>query len=110
MERSELFGYSLKAMKRDQVIRQLRAHEGEIRRLGVRNLYLFGSTARGDARPESDVDLFFDYDNPRFSLIELADLKLRLGEILDAPIDIMSRGSLHPRLQPRIEGSALQVF
>ncbi len=97
-------------MSRDDVIRRLRQHQTEIRRLGVRALYLFGSTARDDARAGSDVDLYFDYDDPKFSLIELAGLQNRLAELLGAPIDVMTRGSLHPRLRSRIEQSALQVF
>jgi predicted nucleotidyltransferase len=97
-------------MRRDDVIGRLRQHRAEIRRLGVRALYLFGSTARGEAGPESDVDLYFDYDDPRFSLIELAGLQTRLAELLGAPIDLMTRGSLHPRLRQEIEQSALQVF
>jgi predicted nucleotidyltransferase len=97
-------------MRRDDVIRSLREHQAEIRRLGVRALYLFGSTARDDARPGSDVDLYFDYDDPTFSLVELADLQRWLAELLGSPIDVMSRGSLHPRLRTQIEQSALQVF
>jgi hypothetical protein len=97
-------------MRRDDVIGRLRRHRAEIGRLGVRALYLFGSTARGEAGPESDVDLYFDYDDPRFSLIELAELQTRLAELLGAPIDLMTRGSLHPRLRQEIEQSALQVF
>jgi uncharacterized protein len=40
----------------------LKAHEAELKRLGVEHLYLFGSTARGEARVTSDVDLFFDHE------------------------------------------------
>jgi hypothetical protein len=53
-------------------------------RSGVARLYLFGSVARHEARPDSDVDLFFDTDNPRFSLIELVDVQER-GERYPGP-------------------------
>jgi hypothetical protein len=49
-------------MKREAAIANLRAHEAELKRLGVIRLFLFGSTARDQAREESDVDLFFDFE------------------------------------------------
>jgi uncharacterized protein len=49
-------------MDRETAISLLKAHEAELRRLGVQHLYLFGSTARGEARSDSDVDLFFDHE------------------------------------------------
>ena len=49
-------------MKRATAIAALKAHEAELKRLGVQHLYLFGSTACGEAGEESDVDLFFDYE------------------------------------------------
>jgi predicted nucleotidyltransferase len=45
-------------MDRDDAVAKLKEHEAELKRLGVRQLYIFGSTARGDARQDSDVDLF----------------------------------------------------
>jgi predicted nucleotidyltransferase len=45
-------------MKRDEAISRLQQHEADLKRLGVEHLYLFGSTARGEARDDSDVDLF----------------------------------------------------
>jgi predicted nucleotidyltransferase len=45
-------------MDRERVIGALRAHEAELHRFGVAHLYLFGSLARQQARPDSDVDLF----------------------------------------------------
>jgi uncharacterized protein len=45
-------------MGRDEAIRRLRRHEADLRRLGVEHLYLFGSTARGEAKDDSDIDLF----------------------------------------------------
>ncbi len=97
-------------MNREQVISVLRAHEAELHRFGVSRLYLFGSVARDEAGPESDVDLFFDTDNPRFSLIELVDVQERVNAILGVESDVMTRASLHPILRPRIEAEALRVF
>lgn len=97
-------------MDRDRVIMTLRAHEADLHRAGVARLYLFGSVARQEARPDSDVDLFFDTDNPRFSLIELVDVQEQVNQILGTNADVMTRASLHPMLRPRIEAEALRVF
>jgi predicted nucleotidyltransferase len=97
-------------MDRAEAIARLKEHEAEFRQLGVRHLYLFGSTARGDARTDSDVDLFFDHERGKFSLFKLMDVKERAAEVLGRKTDIMTRGSLHPMLKARIEASALQVF
>ena len=97
-------------MQRDEAITRLKRHEAELRRLGVEHLYLFGSTARGEAREDSDVDLFFDYERGKFGLFELMDVKERASRILGRKADIMTRDSLHKVLRRRIEASALQVF
>ena len=97
-------------MQRDQVIAKLKQHEAELRRLGVEHLYLFGSTVRGEAREDSDVDLFFDYERGKLGLFELMDVKEEASRILGRKADIMTRDSLHKVLRSRIEASALQVF
>jgi uncharacterized protein len=97
-------------MDTDKVIDTLRGHEADLHWAGVARLYLFGSVARREARPESDVDLFFDTDNPRFSLIELVYVQQRVCEILGAETDVMTRASIHPMLRDRIEAEAIRVF
>ena len=97
-------------MERTAAIARLKAHEAELRQLGVQHLYLFGSTARDDAREQSDVDLFFDHERGKLSLFQLMDVKERAAEILGCGTDIMTRRSLHPLLRHQIETSALQVF
>jgi predicted nucleotidyltransferase len=97
-------------MQRDEVIAKLRRHEAELRRLGVEHLYLFGSAARGEAREDSDVDLFFDHPEGSLGLFQLMDVKDAAARILGRKTDIMTRRSLHPVLRERIEASALQVF
>lgn len=97
-------------MERDQAIQKLRQHEAELKELGVENLYLFGSTARGEARADSDVDLFFDYKKGTFGLFQLMDLKERTSSILGHKVDIMTRDSLHKTLRRRIEAAAVAIF
>jgi uncharacterized protein len=97
-------------MQRDEAITKLKQHETELRQLGVEHLYLFGSTARGEAREDSDVDLFFDHPEGSLGLFQLMDVKDTAARILGRKTDIMTRRSLHPVLRQRIEGSALRVF
>jgi len=97
-------------MKREDAIAILKEHETERRQLGVEHLYLFGSTARGEAREDSDVDLFFDHPEGSLGLYQLMDVKDTAARILGRKTEIMTRRSLHPVLRERIEASALQVF
>jgi hypothetical protein len=97
-------------MKRDDAISRLRAHEADLKRLGVEHLYLFGSTTRGEAKDDSDADLFFDYERGKCGLFELMDVKERAADILGRQADVMTRDSLHKALRPTIEASAVSVF
>ena len=97
-------------MDRDHAITTLKEHEVELKQLGVRRLYLFGSTARGDAHEASDVDLFFDYEEGKFGLFDLMDVQDYASRILGQAADVMTRDSLHKVLRPRIEAGALRVF
>jgi predicted nucleotidyltransferase len=97
-------------MDRPAAIAKLKEHEAELKQLGVDHLYLFGSTARGEAREDSDVDLFFDHPVGSLGLFELMDVKDAAARILGRKTDIMTRRSLHPVLRKRIEASAVQVF
>ena len=98
-------------MNRSDVISRLKDHAPELHRRGVVALHLFGSTQRGEAGPNSDVDLFLDYDPAKkFSLIDLADVGLMLEEMLGARVDLTTRDSLHPRLKARIEATAERVL
>jgi uncharacterized protein len=97
-------------VERDDAIAILKGHESELRRLGVEHLYLFGSTARGEAGDDSDVDLFFDHPEGSLGLYQLMDVKDAAARILGCKTDIMTRRSLHPVLRERIEASALLVF
>ncbi len=93
----------------------MRRHEADLKRLGVAHLYrgaslIFGSTARGEARDDSDVDLFFDYEKGKFGLFELMDVKEYATNILGRKADIMTRDSLHMTLRRQIEATAERVF
>ena len=97
-------------MERDLAIAKLRQHEAELKQRGIEHLYLFGSTSRGEAREDSDIDLFFDHPEASIGLFELMDVKETAAKILGQKTDIMTRRSLHPVLRARIEASAQQVF
>ena len=97
-------------MERSEAIARLKQHETELKRLGVEHLYLFGSTARGEARVDSDIDLFFDHPEGSLGLFALIDVKEEAARIVGHKTDIMTRRSLHPVLRDGIEASALQIF
>jgi predicted nucleotidyltransferase len=60
------------------------------RRWKIRELSLFGSQARGDARPDSDVDLLVDFEaDADWSLLDVARLREELGELFRRPVDLI---------------------
>ena len=97
-------------MKRAAAITLLQAHEAQLKQLGVLTLFMFGSTAREEAREGSDVDLFFDYDKGKLGLFQLMDVKEYTSGILGCKADIMTRDSIHRVLREEIESSAIRVY
>ena len=98
-------------MKRSEAIEKLKAKADAIKARGATSLYLFGSVARDEASDTSDLDLFIDYDPSRkFSLVDLAGIKIYLEDELSTEVDVTTRSSLHPWLKEKIETSAIRIF
>lgn len=87
----------------------LRGYLPALRRdFGVRRLAIFGSTARGDARDDSDIDLLVDFElGPTFD--SFMGLKLFLEDQLGRRVDLVTPDALKPRLRPIIEREAVDV-
>lgn len=98
-------------MNRADAINRLQEHAKALKAMGATSLYMFGSIARGESTPRSDLDLFVDYDpNGRFNAFDLVGIKLFLQDMLDMPVDVTTRDGLHPMLKSNIERDAIRVF
>lgn len=99
------------ALDRDQVIATLREHEPELKAAGILRLSLFGSTARGDRGPDSDIDLLASFDNTRrISLLDVAGMEIGLSDLLGCKVDLIEEGTLKPRVQKSVESESLRAF
>jgi predicted nucleotidyltransferase len=93
-------------------IRQrLAAEEPELRRRGVRHLAVFGSVARGDDRPDSDVDVAVEIEAGRsFSLIRMEETRLFLEDALRRPVDLGEVDSFRPHVRATFERDGVPIF
>jgi len=93
------------------VLERLRAHEVDLRRLGVVHAGVFGSVARGDTRMDSDVDVLVELDADRpIGIFEYARLKLYINDLFDGSGDVVNRRTLKPLLQASILRDTVHAF
>ena len=78
---------------------------------GVRELAVFGSAARRDPRPESDVDILIDFEpDARIGLVKFATLGEELEGLAGRGVDLVTRTGLKPRVRSGILGEAQLVY
>lgn len=87
--------------KRTEVLRAAARH-------GARNLRVIGSVARGEARPDSDLDLLVDLD-PGRSLLDHAALVIELETLLGCKVDVATERGLRPRVRDRVLAEAVPL-
>lgn len=77
-------------------------------RRGASNLRVFGSVARGEATPSSDLDLLVDLE-PGRSLVDLGGLLMDLSELLGVEVDVVTEAGLKPRVRDRVLAEAVPL-
>jgi len=102
-------------MKTDVALSKLRSNRAALERLGVVSASLFGSAARGDATPDSDVDVAIVLDAKRtprgFAYFShLDEVERTLQQILGAPVDVVPEPAPKPRIQQAIDRDRAHAF
>lgn len=93
------------------VVATLKANSAELRQAGVTAMVLFGSRVRGDARPDSDLDVMIDYDTTRpFTLYDLLDVQDVLERLTLLKAHVVTRDGFRPDRLRRVMENSISVF
>ena len=98
-------------MRRDEALKVLSEHKSELRqKFGVKSIAIFGSTARGEVTPQSDIDVLVEF-NPLAapSLLDFIHVKHFLSDKLNGKVDLVERRSLIPELRDVILAESVDV-
>lgn len=96
-------------MRKDEVLKLLSQHKPElVRRFGVSDLALFGSTARDEAKEGSDIDVMVEFDG-RSTSKRYFGVQFYLEDLLECRIDLVQKDVVRPELKPYIEKDLIHV-
>jgi hypothetical protein len=96
---------------RQDIIDRLRQNEAALRARGVSHAALFGSRARGENRPDSDIDIMIEVDPAAgIGVYEYVALKDYIAALFDRPVDVVSREGLKPYVKPAVTTDAIYAF
>jgi uncharacterized protein len=95
----------------DAAIATLRRYESALRARGIRHAAVFGSVARGDNRPDSDLDILVEFEpQADGSIYEYMRLKDFVAGLFEGPVDVIDRDALKPHLRAPSARDAVYAF
>src|SRR5436190_7082119 len=98
------------AMKTEDALLILRRNERDLRARGVRRAALFGSVARGDNRPGSDIDIMIEVaPDADIGLFEYVEIKEYIASLFDGSVDVVTKENLKPFIRPAV-ADAIYAF
>jgi predicted nucleotidyltransferase len=98
-------------MDKDAVIAVLRTHRAELQKLGVKHAALFGSVARGEAGPNSDIDIALDFDAANIPTVyQFVGMAERVQELFEGHVDVIDRKALRPAIAVNVERDIIDAF
>jgi predicted nucleotidyltransferase len=98
-------------MNTREILAKLKENEAALRARGVRHAALFGSRARGDNRPDSDIDIMVEFDPAaHVTLFNYSGLKDYIASLFDGPVDVVSREAFKPFVRPTATTDAIYAF
>lgn len=97
-------------MDKQQLIDTIQANRALLEEFSVKSLSVFGSVVRGEARPDSDVDILVEFEpDAEIGLFEFVRLKNALSDLIGIPVDLGTPDAIHPALKDDILREALHV-
>ncbi len=98
-------------MNLENAIATLRRYEGDLRARGVRHAAIFGSVARGESRPDRDLDIMLDIDpEAHLTLFDYVGLQEYIAKLFEIPVDVVDRDALKPHLRAPTGLDAIYAF
>jgi predicted nucleotidyltransferase len=98
-------------MNCEEAIAILRSHEQELRHRGVLHAALFGSVARGEAKPASDIDILIELEpDAPIDLFEYVGITHYLADLFPSRVDVANLSKLKPHVRPGAEHDAVYAF
>jgi predicted nucleotidyltransferase len=96
------------SMTRRTIISRIRKNRAQLDKLGVKSLSIFGSVARGEEHPGSDVDILVEFEG-RATFDRYMDTKFYLEELLGCKVDLVTPKAIKPRMKPYIMQDLIHV-
>jgi uncharacterized protein len=98
-------------LDKQQILDRLRENEHALRARGVTHAALFGSRARGDGRPDSDIDILIDLaPEAPIGVWQYSGLKAYIANLFEGPVDVVSLETLKPHIRPATTADAVYAF